>query len=74
MKRKKSKGRHPDDVMEVSPTDDPKAALNTLMDRLSIWSALADMSLEPPVKGKEKDDGGWAGTLKRFWEEIIVPS
>lgn len=71
-KRKKSKMRDSADVSEISPADDPRAALATLMDRLSIWSALADMSLEPTIKGKEKDDDGWVGILRRFWEEIVV--
>ena len=73
-KRKKSKYRDSTDAPDISPAEDPKAALNTLMDRLSIWSALADMSLEPSVKGKEKDEDGWSGVLKRFWTEIVVPS
>ena len=67
-------------MLETLPADEPKAALNILMDRLSIWSALADMSLDPPAdgegkgKGKGTDADGWSGILKRFWNDIIVPS
>ena len=79
-KKYKSKGRESTDLLETLPAEEPKAALNILMDRLSIWSALADMSLDQPVegegkgKGKGKDEDGWSGILKRFWNDIIVTS
>lgn len=60
----------------ASPLDDPKGALETLLDRLSIWSALADLNLGDGGngKGKAKEGDGWAGVLQRFWHDIIVPS
>jgi len=53
--------------------EDPKAALETLLDRLSIWSALADLNLDEG-KGKSKAGEDWQGILKRFWVDILVPS
>jgi len=72
-KRKKSRRSGTPDKT-VSPLDDPKAALETLLDRLSIWSALADLNLDDGAKGKKKAGEDWQGILKRFWSDILVPS
>jgi hypothetical protein len=71
-KRKKKRTSSPDKA--ASPLDDPKAALETLLDRLSIWSALADLNLEDAgSKGKSKAGEDWQEILKRFWKDILVP-
>jgi len=73
-KRKKNKRGASPDAKGASPFEDPRAALETLLDRLSIWSALADLNLDDWVKGKSKAGEGWQGVLQRFWRDIIVPS
>jgi hypothetical protein len=74
-KRKKHRRSGTLDIEKAaSPLDDPRATLETLLDRLSIWSALADLNLEDGGKGKSKAGEDWQGILKRFWKDIIVPS
>jgi hypothetical protein len=75
--KKRKKGRRDEpDAKQASPLDDPKAALETLLDRLSIWSAMADLNLGDSGngKGKAKEGEGWTGILQRFWNDILVPS
>jgi hypothetical protein len=72
-KRKKHRRNGSPDTAGVSPTDDPTAALETLLDRLSIWSALADLNLEDGGKGKSKAGEGWQAVLRRFWLDVLVP-
>jgi hypothetical protein len=73
-KKKKSKRSGSPDTKVTSPLEDPRAALETLLDRLSIWSALADLNLDDGGKGKSKAGEGWQGILQRFWRDILVPS
>jgi hypothetical protein len=73
IKKKKKSRRSGSPDRTASPLEDPKAALETLLDRLSIWSALADLNLDEG-KGKSKAGEDWQGILKRFWKDIIVPS
>lgn len=65
-KRKRDKRR----AGPLSVVDDPKAALDVLMDRLSVWSAISEL------------EGGPAGTsgenevqemLRTFWTDVIKP-
>jgi len=73
IKKKKKSRRSGSPDRNASPLEDPKAALETLLDRLSIWSALADLNLDE-AKGKSKAGEDWQGILKRFWGDILVPS
>jgi hypothetical protein len=75
-KRKKGKRHSEVDQGVASPADDPIGALETLLDRLSIWSALADLNLGDGGngKGRAKEGDGLAGVLQRFWHDITVPS
>lgn len=46
---------------------DPSTAVELLMDRLSIWAAVADLGL-----GDSAGDNGMQELLKRFWDEVMV--
>jgi hypothetical protein len=73
-KRKKGRRNNSPNTPDVSPLDDPKATLETLLDRLSIWSALADLNLDNDAgKGKSKAGDGWQGILRDFWRDVLVP-
>ena len=60
----------------IIPTVDPNSALELLLDRLSVWQAVAELGIgldEDNGKGKSKDsDDGILGILRRFWEDIMI--
>ncbi|WWC98736.1 hypothetical protein V866_005629 [Kwoniella sp. B9012] len=87
-KRKRSKhssraGPDNDSTPSVNPSEDPKTALELLMDRLSVWQAVSELGLNLPTsdemnkvngKGKSKmDENGIANMLGRFWKSVMLP-
>jgi hypothetical protein len=67
-----------------TPQEDPAGALEMVMDRLSIWAAVADLGLDVVLdaplaakgksKAKDREEDGMVAVLRRFWEEVLVPS
>ncbi|WWD08476.1 hypothetical protein V865_006588 [Kwoniella europaea PYCC6329] len=87
-KRKRSKhssraGPDNDSPTSVNPSEDPKTALELLMDRLSVWQAVSELGLNLSTsdetnkvngKGKSKmDENGIANMLGRFWKSVMLP-
>ncbi|WWD20588.1 hypothetical protein CI109_105064 [Kwoniella shandongensis] len=89
-KRHRHSRRADDDIPAViSPIDDPKTALELLMDRLSVWQAVSELGLDLNLglgsggidegrksksKGKGKEEENVvAAMLKSFWDEVLVP-
>ncbi|WVQ63141.1 uncharacterized protein L199_001292 [Kwoniella botswanensis] len=87
-KRKRSKhssraGPDTDSPTSVNPSEDPKTALELLMDRLSVWQAVSELGLNLSTsdemnkvngKGKSKmDENGIANMLGRFWKSVMLP-
>ncbi|OCF58459.1 hypothetical protein L486_04492 [Kwoniella mangroviensis CBS 10435] len=72
-----------DSPTSVNPSEDPKTALELLMDRLSVWQAVSELGLNLPtsdeinkVNGKAKskmDENGIANMLGRFWKSVMLP-
>ncbi|WWC72454.1 uncharacterized protein I206_106416 [Kwoniella pini CBS 10737] len=84
-KRKRSKSSRreaeQDQPTIVNPAEDPKVAMELLMDRLSVWQAVAELGLplgDPTdvrnIKGKGKvPENVIANMLGRFWKSVILP-
>ncbi|KAK8850406.1 hypothetical protein IAR55_004324 [Kwoniella newhampshirensis] len=87
-KRSRHSRRNDDDApVVVSPVDDPKTALELLMDRLSVWQAVSELGLgldaglgviglDQARKGKGKageEENAVAAMLKMFWDEVLIP-
>jgi hypothetical protein len=76
-KRKRNRRKEGSTAVET-PTDDPQAALDLMMDRLVVWQAVADLGLDlaedaATSKSKERaSEGGISVVLRQFWEEVIV--
>lgn len=51
-----------------SVTDDPKASLEVLIDRLSVWFAVAELG-----EGSNINEEGIQSILKSFWSKVIKP-
>ena len=78
-RRKRDRRRHETSAsVTIIPADDPNSAMELLLDRLSVWQAVAELGIgldENTVKGKSKDsDEGMLGILRRFWEEVMIVS
>jgi hypothetical protein len=75
-KRKRDRRRDDTEAVIISPIEDPVSAMELLMDRLSVWQAVAELGIgldEDKSKGKEKDEeDSMPGILKRFWEGVMV--
>ena len=79
-RRRSSNG--PDDAGNIDPTEDPAAALEVLIDRLSIWLAVSELGIDQDakhdnaardMKGKVMDKENLTQLLKHFWENVISP-
>lgn len=73
-KRKRDRPRNYTEPYIISPVDNPESAIELLVDRLSVWQAVAELGIgvtEDKGKGKEDEDG-MPAVLRRFWREIIV--
>ena len=72
--RKRRRGEEP--IAEISPTVDPVAAFEVLIDRLSVWYTIAELGIE--MEGKRDgqpgsfQEEGIQDVLKRLWREIII--
>ncbi|WVF68023.1 hypothetical protein IAT40_002785 [Kwoniella sp. CBS 6097] len=61
-KRRSHSHRHEPEVTEiVSPTEDPKTALELLIDRLSVWQAVADIGLDLALNAPDAKSTGAGG-------------
>ena len=56
----------------VSAVDDPAATLEVLVDRLSVWSAVADLGIEDADKEMDTDTS-IQNVLQQFWTDVVVP-
>nr|XP_019051245.1 hypothetical protein I302_01694 [Kwoniella bestiolae CBS 10118]OCF30175.1 hypothetical protein I302_01694 [Kwoniella bestiolae CBS 10118] len=87
-KRKRSKHlsrSEMDSPTSVNPAEDPKTALDLLMDRLSVWQAVSELGLglglsssdgdvKANGKGKGKaEENSIANMLGRFWKTVMLP-
>ncbi|WVR08466.1 hypothetical protein IAU60_005521 [Kwoniella sp. DSM 27419] len=85
-KRRHRSDRDLDDSLGSSPIEEPQTALEILMDRISVWQAVADLGLSVAVsgpgdigyaeagkKGKNKEEDGVGAMLGRFWKTVMVP-
>nr|XP_018259899.1 uncharacterized protein I303_07971 [Kwoniella dejecticola CBS 10117]OBR82057.1 hypothetical protein I303_07971 [Kwoniella dejecticola CBS 10117] len=65
----------------IDPIEDPKTALELLVDRLSVWQAVSELGLalgdpaqDKRVKGKSKaEENPIANMLGKFWKSVILP-
>ena len=76
-KRKRRRHGQDDDFPSVlSPMHDPQAALELLMDRLSVWQEVARLGLDvnsDPGKGKRKvEEYDLPWILRDFWDNVVV--
>lgn len=74
-KDRKRKRRHREEA--TTPAEDPKMALELLVDRVSVWLAVAELGIVHAVEGstgtgKGKEEEGVLGMMKRFWDEVVV--
>ncbi|WWC92137.1 uncharacterized protein L201_007091 [Kwoniella dendrophila CBS 6074] len=85
-KRKRSKRSHRAELNDtptaLDPIEDPKTALELLIDRLSVWQAVSELGISidqstessSKVKGKSKiDENSIANILGRFWKSVMLP-
>jgi len=76
-KRKRDRKRDVVEKSAVSPSENPQAALELILDRLVVWQAVADLGLDLGDKSQDKGKGkenesGVTSMLRQFWEDIIV--
>ena len=77
--KKRKRDRKSKPAVELScPTDDSSACVEVLMDRLGVWSAVAELGLgmDEDVherKGQGRNGIGILGVIKDFWQSVIVP-
>jgi hypothetical protein len=76
---KKRKRSRRGSVGEVRATEEPRAALELLIDRISVWSAVAELGIgvddkgdaASKSKGKGREEEKITTILKRFWRQVI---
>ncbi|ORY35843.1 hypothetical protein BCR39DRAFT_512485 [Naematelia encephala] len=80
-KKRKRHSRKDDAPSPPAPVhEDPKAAVELLMDRLSVWQAVAELGIGSEgdvelVKGniKPKDGEGMLAMFRQVWDKVLVP-
>ena len=74
-KRKRDRWREDTAIVVISPVEDPGSATELLIDRLSVWQAVAELGIgidEDKGKGKcKEDEDGMQAILRRFWEDVM---
>lgn len=79
MAPKKRKRSRRGSVGEARATEDPRGALELLIDRISVWSAVAELGIgvddrgdaASKSKGKGREEENITTILKRFWRQVI---
>jgi hypothetical protein len=79
MAPKKRKRSRRGSVGEARATEEPRAALELLIDRISVWSAVAELGIgvddkgdaASKSKGKGREEEKITTILKRFWRQVI---
>ncbi|WVQ85884.1 hypothetical protein IAT38_008052 [Cryptococcus sp. DSM 104549] len=79
-KRKRRQATEPDTPAVTSPTEDPAAAIELLLDRCSVWQAVADLGIGIDLGGQSAGKAGKVelnpvgAMLQQFWDTVLLPS